>query len=229
MSISKDKLWFSGEIILDKRLKVRKLCLSTLSQSWKSVKEDFYGTKNGIIYIMQLKKCNSRPYLSPCEEMLSADNCISVNNVTFDPVTGSHTQQECIDKNARRLLWGNTTPEFFKWKIINPGTHLIASEYALRISEFKLGLSSLWDFPLPTVRNTVFFQHFSSPNFSGWWLPLMYPFLRLPQAGPSFTLTANWVQAWIPTPFALLCLWLVLNDDLRITDNETSFECDHFE
>ena len=134
MSISKDKLWFSAEIILDKRLKLRKLCLSTLSQSWKSVKEDFYGSKNGIIYIMQLKKCNSRSFPSPCEEMLSTDNCISVNNVTFDPVTASHTQQECRDKNARRLLWGNTTPEFFKWKIINPGTHLIASEYAMRIS-----------------------------------------------------------------------------------------------
>ena len=134
MSISKDKLWFSAEIILDKRPKVRKLCLAMLSQSWKSVKEDFYRTQNGVIYIMQLKNCNSRPFLSPHEETLRADNCISVNNVTFDPVTASHTQQECSDKNAQRLLWGNTTPESFKWKIINPGTHLIASEYALRIS-----------------------------------------------------------------------------------------------
>lgn len=139
MSISKDKLWFSAEIILDKRPKVRKLCLSTLSQSWKSVKEDFYGTKSDIIYIMRLKKCNlfkkkCRPFLFPHEETLSGDNCISLYAATFDPVTASHTQQQCRDKNTWRLLWGNTTPEFLRWKMINPGTHLIASEYAMCIS-----------------------------------------------------------------------------------------------
>ena len=64
--------------------------------------------------LCSLKSATVDPFLSPHEETLSADNCISINNMTFDPVTASHTQQECSDKNARRLLWGNTTPESFR-------------------------------------------------------------------------------------------------------------------
>ena len=44
------------------------------------------------------------------------------------------------------------------------------------------------------------FQALTSQEDGSLWCT---PFPRLPQAGPSFTLTANWVQVWIPTPFAL--------------------------
>lgn len=140
-------------------------------------------------------------FLFPVLRNFQRDYCISIDNMTFGPVTKLHTQQGYSDENTQHLLLGSTTPEFFRCK----DNESILASVLLRLNRWYV---SLWIFisqfcvcVLSANGWRYTFKSFQVLTCQKDCFPLFSQ-----QAGPSFSDSGPGFRFSVLLPFTLLCL-----------------------